>query len=238
MSSGTDYKKLLERIAKGDRAAESELIQEFSRGLQYILYGETRQRELSEDLSQDALIVILQKARAGLIQNPVALPSYVRNTGINLLIAFKRKKTRQKTDSDFELIQRVKSPESSPLVKLSKEQKADFVRKTLARLPVERDKEILRRHYLLEQDKEITCSELNLTASHYDRVLFRARSRLKQLLQEDSDYNDFDPTIVALMLGALLLLSYAQNHSFNEVREMAWSNHSCYYDQWRCESYG
>jgi RNA polymerase sigma-70 factor (ECF subfamily) len=53
----------------------------------------------------------------------------------------------------------------------------------LASLSQPRDRELLRRHYLEEADKQATCQVLGLDSAHYDRVLFRARQRLGKLLQ-------------------------------------------------------
>jgi len=37
-------------------------------------------------------------------------------------------------------------------------------------------------YYAKEEEKSSICDRLELTSAHFDRVLFRARSRLKQLI--------------------------------------------------------
>ncbi|HET9795823.1 MAG TPA: sigma-70 family RNA polymerase sigma factor, partial [Thermoanaerobaculia bacterium] len=57
-------------------------------------------------------------------------------------------------------------------------------RRVLAELPSERDRRILFRFYIDEDDKEQICRELSLTSLHFNRVLFRARERYRALYRE------------------------------------------------------
>ena len=55
-----------------------------------------------------------------------------------------------------------------------------------AAVPIEdgaRDREILVRLYLQEEEKDTICRDLGLEAEHFDKVLHRARGRLKELLE-------------------------------------------------------
>ena len=49
-------------------------------------------------------------------------------------------------------------------------------------LPTERDREVMRRFYLNEEDKASICADLHLSANHFDKVAFRARQRMRVLL--------------------------------------------------------
>ena len=46
-----------------------------------------------------------------------------------------------------------------------------------------RDREILVRFYLQEEEKDAICRDLGLEADQFDKVLHRARARLKELLE-------------------------------------------------------
>jgi RNA polymerase sigma-70 factor, ECF subfamily len=46
---------------------------------------------------------------------------------------------------------------------------------------VPRDRRLLRGYYVLDQDKEALCQELELSQEHFDRVLHRARARFREL---------------------------------------------------------
>jgi hypothetical protein len=52
----------------------------------------------------------------------------------------------------------------------------------------------VRRFYLEEQDKHRICDEIGLTLGQFDKVVFRARRRVKSLLQAKGfSYGDFLP---------------------------------------------
>jgi RNA polymerase sigma-70 factor (ECF subfamily) len=62
-------------------------------------------------------------------------------------------------------------------------ERAEIVRAVLNELPLDRDLEILFRYYLAEEDKHQICADLSLSPLHFNRVLFRARERFRQLLR-------------------------------------------------------
>jgi RNA polymerase sigma-70 factor (ECF subfamily) len=55
--------------------------------------------------------------------------------------------------------------------------------KIIRSMPSERDRRILVRFYLDEEDKDVICRELKLTPAQFASVLHRARLRLKDLLE-------------------------------------------------------
>jgi RNA polymerase sigma-70 factor (ECF subfamily) len=57
------------------------------------------------------------------------------------------------------------------------------VRKLIGELPTDRDQQLLLRFYVAEEEKETICAELGLDSLHFNRVLFRARQRFKELLE-------------------------------------------------------
>jgi len=57
------------------------------------------------------------------------------------------------------------------------------VKRILQDLPSRRDREILVRFYLQEEEKEAICRDLALAPDQFDKVLHRARARLKELLE-------------------------------------------------------
>ena len=74
-------------------------------------------------------------------------------------------------------------PSPNLLDRLLSHEKAGLVRQVLTELPTARDREILSRFYLAEQDRTTICAELGLAADHFKRVLFRARQRYRALFE-------------------------------------------------------
>jgi RNA polymerase sigma-70 factor (ECF subfamily) len=63
-------------------------------------------------------------------------------------------------------------------------EKAGIVRRILNELRPARDREVLYRFYIAEQEKEHICAELGLTSLHFNRILFRARERYRELYEK------------------------------------------------------
>ena len=174
---------LVTQVAKGDKLAEQQLVSRYWRGLYFILHRRTNDPELAADLSQDTFIVVINKARNGEINNPAAVVSFIRQTGINLMIAHYRKESRQATDPNSEMDSLVVDVKPGLFQTIQSEQTFQLVLQLIEEMKVERDREILKAYFLYEQDKANICETLKLSSEHFDRVLHRARSRLKQLFE-------------------------------------------------------
>jgi RNA polymerase sigma-70 factor (ECF subfamily) len=64
------------------------------------------------------------------------------------------------------------------------EQRKLLARRVLAAMPSERDRTVLFRFYIADDDKERICEDLGLSSTHFNQVLFRARERFRSLLDE------------------------------------------------------
>jgi RNA polymerase sigma-70 factor (ECF subfamily) len=95
---------LVTGIYNGDRNAESLLIQKYSRQVLYILEKRCGDRELARDICQETFMVLLEKFRNQMIDDPSRLAAYIQQTAVNILIASKRKEARRQTFPDSELI--------------------------------------------------------------------------------------------------------------------------------------
>ncbi|MCO7224948.1 RNA polymerase sigma factor [Pleionea sp. CnH1-48] len=200
--------QLIQRIRSGERQAEQELVTHYWQGLYFILNRRAQDPELARDIVQDAFIVVLEKARNDQIKNPAALSAFIREVGVNLLIAHYRKEKRRATDTDPDID--IRPPESSSLLNhsLHNEKLLEIVQQLMDEMKVERDREILRRYFISEQTKKEICEALDLTPAQFDRILHRARSRLKQLiLFKLSGSKDPDNTTDLLSIVLLTSLS-------------------------------
>lgn len=174
---------LLERIRNGDKQAEEALVSQYWRGLHYIVNRQTSDAELAADIAQDAFVVVITKARKGEIENAAAIASFIRNVAGNLLIANYRKEARRKTDSNDQVDHLFEHLQPEHAEKLCQEKLVAVVAQVLDELPTKRDRDLLYRFFVYGQAKTVICEELQLTDAHFDRVLYRARNRLKQILQ-------------------------------------------------------
>lgn len=176
-----DLAQLAERIRAGDRHAEAQLLDHYSRGVRAIVRTQCRPGEPHvDDLTQEVLALLLRKMRAGAIQDPAALPHYLRVAIRHACAAHYRQQQRGEGQGDA--VEEADA-EADPIHDAARTQRLAALRQLLADLPVERDREVLRRFYLLDHSSERICEELQIDNSHFHRVIHRARSRLRQAME-------------------------------------------------------
>lgn len=173
---------LVERIGAGDKRAENELVTKYWKSLYFILNRRCNDNQLASDIAQDAFIVVISKARNGEIRNPEALSAFIRQTGVNLLIGHFRKETRRATDVHGDVEFEIPDQKSNVARAVEANQTLKLVQQLISEMTVERDRDLLVSYYAKEEEKSSICDRLELTPAHFDRVLFRARKRLKQLI--------------------------------------------------------
>jgi RNA polymerase sigma-70 factor, ECF subfamily len=171
------------RIGRGDRGAEQELVRHYGRGLLYLLRRRTRDPELALDLYQDTFRIAIEKLRAGGIDEPERIAAYLHGIAVNLVIAHHRKEARRATTPDSDAIEIVADQHGGPAENVSRAQIGQAVRTLLDELPVPRDREILISVYLNEEDKDSICARLGVDSAHFNRVLFRAKQRFRDLIE-------------------------------------------------------
>jgi RNA polymerase sigma-70 factor (ECF subfamily) len=226
---------LVYRIAAGEKTAEQELVEKYWKSLFFIINRQAQDKDLAQDITQEAFVVVICKAREGKIENPQSLSAFVRQVGINLLIGNYRKEARRKTDSDEHIDVLFPELTDSLSKKLSNEKLTQIVKQVMNELPTERDKDLLYRYFVYGQNKQQICDEFELTRAHFDRVLHRARSRLKQILQVKLE-TDLSQIGISQLLTAVLIfnllvksdLTYSQNLFSKLVREYLTPEHITY----------
>ncbi len=175
---------LVRRIRAGDAAAESEMVERYSRGLLFMLRRRTGDPALADDLHQEAFRIVLLRLRGEGIGQPERLSAFILQTAKNLFLGDWRKRTRRGEGYDVEEAPEPADPAPGQLDRVVREEEAGLVRRLIGELDTERDRQILLRFYVAEEDKERICADLGLSSLHFNRVLFRARERFKKLLGE------------------------------------------------------
>jgi RNA polymerase sigma-70 factor (ECF subfamily) len=176
---------LVRRIAAGDRGAEEELVQRYSRGVFFVLNQNVADRAIVEDLYQETFRLSLEKIRGGEVRDPERLSGFIVSIARNLAIEYFRKNTRAEARQGDESESRtIAAPEAGQLDQLLKEERARLVREALAGLPSERDRTVLHRFYIADDDKEEICADLGISALHFNQILCRARDRYRKAFDE------------------------------------------------------
>ena len=187
---------IVERIELGDRGAEAELVERSARGVRLILLKRTGDPQVASDLCQDTFMVVLRKLRASELRDATKLGAFINQVAVNLSIEHFRMERRF-----------VRSPDGiigindAHIGKYGKQVDFEAARAqlqgVLKELSIKRDREILRRFYLSDDDKDAICRDLELSSAHFDRVLYRAKQRMRVLIERHHE-------LKALLFGGLL----------------------------------
>lgn len=173
--------RLVERIHRGEEQAEEELVSRYSSGLLFMLQRTSGDPALAEDLHQETFRIVLTRLRSRGLDEPGGLSGYLRGTARNLLIADRRKKARRKTEADHDHVVTTPDTRDGQAHKVLRNEEAQLVHRLIDEMGAERDRQLLYRFYIAEDDKDQICNDLGLSSLHFNRVLFRARQRFKDL---------------------------------------------------------
>lgn len=171
----------VECVRVGDREAEAQLLQRYACAVRNMVRRHCRPGEPQvDDLTQEILTVLLARLRAGAIEDLQALPRYLRVTIVHACADYYRQRERCQ--------QHVTGGESAaidedPLRGAERQQELVAVRSVIAELPMQRDRQLLRRVYFEDQDRARVCAELDIDSGHFHRVIHRARERLREALE-------------------------------------------------------
>jgi RNA polymerase sigma-70 factor (ECF subfamily) len=151
-------------------------------GLRALILRRVRDPEVAADILQDAAVTTLEKLRRGEIADPQNVGGYLYRVAINHLRNHRRKDRAPL--SSAAALDDLRSEEDDPdWQRVGRPQWAEAARRMLDEMPTARDRELLRRFYLNDEAKEQICQELSLSQEHFNRVIFRARNRFRELLE-------------------------------------------------------
>ena len=167
---------LVEAVASGAPGSEDDLVRRFQAAVSAIVTGIAPWNSDTEDLVQETFRLAIEKIRGGQVHEPERLPGFICGLARNLALAQRRRGLRAPAAGDVE-----PAAEPDQLSSMLKRESVRLVRELLRELKPERDREILFRFYIDEQDKDAICRDLDLTSLHFNRVLYRARERFREL---------------------------------------------------------
>ncbi len=204
---GDDPAALVARIQAGERRAEDELVARYGRAIRIVLDRHTGGRPEAEDLFQDTFALAVDKLRRGELREAAKLPGFLAQIARNLAIELYRKAQRRRTEADSETVGRTVAGGSSQLGDLLQSEHAALVRRVIEELGNDRDRQLLFRFYIAEEDKDEISADFGLTSLQFNRVLHRARQRYKALYLKRSAAAGVAATAAAIVLwGAMVAL--------------------------------
>lgn len=151
-------------------------------GLRALLLRMTRNLEITNDLAQDVLLVAWQALQAGRIREPAALPAYLHQCARHAVYAQGRRPQPVAMDELPEVESFWGERPKTPLECCEDDELRVLAQQVLADLPTERDRAVITGYYVDGEAKPELMARLGLGADHFDRVISRARGRMRELL--------------------------------------------------------
>jgi RNA polymerase sigma-70 factor (ECF subfamily) len=176
----------LRALANRREEVEQHLIAHFSVPVRAKLRARLRSPELAQDAFQETFLRVFAYFRSGkTLENPASLPGFIHAVCHNISLEFLRSHTRhpQIAEDAPDPVDTGHGPEELAVT----EERKGVVQRILGDLP-ERDRELLRRVFLDEEDKDSVCRDLGVERDYLRVLLFRARKRMKTALA-GSDIN-------------------------------------------------
>lgn len=175
---------IVKGILAGDTAAELQMIERYKRGLRFVLRRKCHDPDLAEDISQETWRIVIERIRNNELRDAKKLSAFILQTAKNQLLMHFRKSDvkRQQTGIGEALESEYSGPlTQSPEDVLERHNLGLLVQTVIKELNTPRDRELLHRYYIHEQDKSLICNELNVNAKNFDNVLYRCKQRFKTL---------------------------------------------------------
>ena len=166
-----------------DPKAENHLISYFSRPVQIKLRARLRSPELIQDAFQETFLRVLTYFRSGkTLENPGSLPGFIHATCHNVALEFLRAHTRH--DQFPETLPDPVATGLDPERQCVTEERKALVRRLLEELS-EKDRKLLKRVFLDEEDKDTVCREFDVDRGYLRVLLHRARTRFRAIVSRE-----------------------------------------------------
>ncbi len=171
---------LVRRIQADDPAGMEELYNVFSHGIRFYLCRQLGTQDL-DDRVHDIFLSVTQSIRRGDVREPDRLMGYVR-TVLRRQVASQIGEIMQSRNSQLDLDtgMRLSDRRPNPEANAIEQEHQQLAMRVLHGLK-KRDREVLIRFYLKEQDADGICRDLDLTATQFRLIKSRAKTRFVEL---------------------------------------------------------
>ena len=183
-SNEADWADWIWRITLGNQDAEEELFRRYKDGIAIIIGRIVHNEFATEDLSQETFKISLEKIRDGDVREPERLSGFICGVARNLAIDYVRKMRRLTNQEELIDAEQIRDPQPDQFEQLWRKERAEIVRQVINEIRVDRDREVLSRYYIAEEDKDQICANLGLTSPQFNSVIFRALKRYKELFKK------------------------------------------------------
>jgi RNA polymerase sigma-70 factor (ECF subfamily) len=177
----TPWLEWLWRVTAGDADAEADLVRRYKDGIAIVIQRIVHDQSVVEDLSQETFRIAIEKIRDGDVREPDRLSGFICGVARNLAIDSIRKTRRSTSQEEIDSAEQLPDSQPDQFEQLWRKERAEIVRQAISELKVERDREVLFRYYIAEEDKDHICADMGFTSQQFNSIIFRALKRYKEL---------------------------------------------------------
>ena len=181
--------RLVNKIQIGDENAEADFVEAYSSDLMSVLLAKTQDPDIASDCCQKTFLITLKKIRAGGIRKPHSIRAFLRRTASNVVITHHRTENRYRY-LGHRVCQLQYQAENPATLEIDAKIIRCLLQKILNQLSIPRDREILQRFYLYEENKSSICLDFGIKSAHFDRVLYRAKQRVRLMLENQKNVRE------------------------------------------------
>lgn len=180
-SGEPDWHEWVRRIIAGDAIAKAELVRHYKDGIAIIIARIANNPSLREDIAQETFRIAIEKIENGDLREPERLSGFIAGVARNVALDQIRKWRRAANQEEHEIAEEICDSQPDPFEQLWRKEQSQIVRQVLDELKSERDRQVLFRYYIAEEDKRSICASLGLTGLQFNSVIFRALKRFKEI---------------------------------------------------------
>jgi RNA polymerase sigma-70 factor, ECF subfamily len=176
----TEAATIVRLIKEGDMRGEEMLYAVFTRRLRYLAMRKVG-HEQADECVHDTFIIMVKRIKEGALREPGALLKYARTILERIIIDIHQERIKWRVDIDFDYLATTYCDNApTPDRAYESSTRTGVMKRALEHLrPKER--EILVRYYIEEQNPETIRSMMNLTENQYRLLKNRSKSKLERI---------------------------------------------------------
>lgn len=172
---------LVQRIQSGDKSAGSELYNLLRDGISFFVRNELGYQD-ADDKIHDIFLIVLRAIHDGRLHDPGLLLAYTRSVTKRRIATEIRECIKRRTREMHVDAARIPSGQT-PEQHAAEREQADIMKRVLFELRP-KYREILMRYYVLGESEAQISLEMNLTATQFRLLKWRAKARFTTLAQK------------------------------------------------------
>lgn len=167
----------IRKLVQGDVEVQTHFTKHFGSLLRYKLRNQLRSSQLIPDITQETFLRVISAARNDGLREPERLGAFVNSVCSRVMMEHLRAagRHRQLPEDTNEVIDEGCNI-SSELVTAERQ---SLVREIVSKLPA-KDRELLRKVYFEEIDKDRICEEMNVNPEYLRVLIHRARTKFRE----------------------------------------------------------